>query len=121
FSGAFAVDWWAHIPKSKRVDFLRALHSRLEPGACVILVDQLPRPDSITGNYDQEGNHYQIRKLPDGESFQVIKNFTDEQDYKSMLAPLNCVEIEYREFTEIRRCMLRYNLPGPGQIQPAGG
>ncbi len=111
FTGAFAVDWWAHVPKSKRADFVRALHSRLVRGAHVVLIDQLPRPDSITGNYDQEGNHYQTRKLPTGESFTVIKNFTPQVEYVELFSSLSCSEIEYREFPEIRRCALRYSTP----------
>ncbi len=120
FEGAFAIDWWAHIPKSKRESFLQVLHSKLVPGACVILVDQMPRPDSITGNYDQEGNHLQVRKLPWGELFNVIKNFTGEQEFMDLLVPLRCVNIEYRQFPEIRRCALRYSLPSALAIHDTG-
>ncbi len=111
FNGAFAVDWWAHVPKTRRGHFIRALHTKLAPGARVILADQLPRPDSITGNFDPEGNHYQKRTLPTGESFTVIKNFTPERDYRDLLQPLGCIDVQYREFPEIRRCTVRYTVP----------
>ncbi len=111
FDAAFAVDWWAHVPKSKRANFLRVLHSKLVPGGCVLLVDQLPRPNSITGIYDTEGNHYQTRMLPGGDSFQVIKNFTGENEFIAELSPLGCTAIEYHAFPEIRRSVLKYALP----------
>ena len=36
-SGAFAIDWWSHIPKSKVATFLESLHCNLISGARVVM------------------------------------------------------------------------------------
>lgn len=69
FDGALAVDWFAHVPKSRVATFLAGLHQRLMPGARVVFCDQLPNPESFTGVYDAEGNHLQERVLPDGSRY----------------------------------------------------
>ena len=42
FTGAFAVDWLAHVPASHLHIFLDGLHRKLEPGARVAFCDQNP-------------------------------------------------------------------------------
>src|SRR6266513_217830 len=66
FTGAFAVDWLAHVPQSRIESFLAGLHRRLAPGARIAFCDQTPGATSLTGAYDAEGNHLQERELPDG-------------------------------------------------------
>jgi SAM-dependent methyltransferase len=88
FDGALAIFWWSHVPLSRIADFLSSLHARLEPGARVVLMDNLYIDGSSTpiAERDAEGNTYQLRRLSDGSDNRVLKNFPTEQDLRSHLA-----------------------------------
>ena len=109
FTAAFAVDWLAHVPRSRMRAFLEGLHRKLAPGAHVAFCDQTPRPTSLTGTFDAEGNHLQQRTLPDGSSYRVIKHFFSEQEVQVMLAPYAAdLSIDY--FQPQRRVLICYRL-----------
>jgi SAM-dependent methyltransferase len=88
FSGGFAGFWWSHIPIGRREEFLRALHSHLSPGAKVVMIDNAYVEGSSTpiSHRDEAGNTYQMRKLDDGSTHEVLKNFPSEKDFRSTLA-----------------------------------
>jgi demethylmenaquinone methyltransferase/2-methoxy-6-polyprenyl-1,4-benzoquinol methylase len=90
FNAAFAGFWFSHVPKAKRQEFLRGLHSRLAPGAPVILIDNLYVDGSSTpiAETDTDGNTYQTRHLRDGSIHRVLKNFPSEPELRSCLGEL---------------------------------
>jgi len=82
FDAAFGGFWFSHVPRSRIRRFLDNLHARLEPGSVVLFLDNLYVEGSsspITGR-DDEGNTYQSRKLADGTSHRVLKNFPSADD-----------------------------------------
>ena len=85
FDACFAGDWFCHVPVSKRAEFLDGLHSRLARGSIVIFCDQRLREGSITEQCDDEGNNIQIRTLPDGDRYPVIKNFPSRSQLGDLL------------------------------------
>ena len=89
FDGALAIFWWSHGSLGRIADFLASLHARLEPGARVVLMDNLYVDGSSTpiAERDAEGNTYQLRRLSDGTENRVLKNFPTEQDLRTHLAP----------------------------------
>jgi len=107
FDAALAVDWFAHVPKSRFHEFLQGLHERLQPGSVVVLCDQLPGPGSLTGMFDIEGNHIQLRELPDGSSCRVIKNFLSKQELKALFARYSD-QVAIDTFPECRRIVVSY-------------
>jgi SAM-dependent methyltransferase len=109
FTAAFAADWFSHVPKSRVVGFLKLLHGKLQPGAHVVLVDMLWRdhPDLRGYRYDEEGNLYHRRRLPDGQEFDVIKNYPTEEELYGYLEGIG-EDIEYREHQELLRWMIAY-------------
>jgi demethylmenaquinone methyltransferase/2-methoxy-6-polyprenyl-1,4-benzoquinol methylase len=90
FDGAFAGLWFSHVPIESRAAFLDSLHSRLLPGARVVLLDnsevqclELPIVER-----DAVGNTYQFRALKDGTTHRVLKNFPSEAELLALVAPL---------------------------------
>lgn len=94
FTGALGMWWWSHVPKSALQGFLRALHSRLRPGSPVLFNDQLPY-GGRTRESDAEGNTLELRTLPDGRCFRVMKNFPTERELRTALHGI-ADDVEYR-------------------------
>jgi len=87
FDAALAVFWWSHVPRQRIAEFLGSLHARLEPGARVLLLDNL----YVAGNStpvvetDVDGNTYQLRALADGSRFRVLKNYPSKEELRKVL------------------------------------
>lgn len=77
FDAAFAGCWWSHVPLQRLRPWLQALHARLQPGARVVFIDNLYVPGSSTPlhRHDEAGNSYQLRRLDDGSTHEVLKNY----------------------------------------------
>lgn len=84
FEGAFAGFWISHVPKARVRPFLQGLHAALTPGAKVVLLDNRFVEGSSTpiAEQDDEGNTYQVRRLEDGSSYRVLKNFPSEEELR---------------------------------------
>jgi ubiquinone/menaquinone biosynthesis C-methylase UbiE len=118
FDGAYAVDWLSHVPRSRLPEFLRSLHETLAPGARVVFCDQLPRTSdqlprsaSLTGVYDEEGNHIQERSLPDGSVYRVIKNFLSDDEIITIFSPYTD-PVEIVRFPQCGRIVVSYRCRG---------
>jgi len=89
YDAAFAGFWFSHIPLARQKEFLLGLNKTLQSGARVVMLDNL----YVEGNStpltapDPEGNTYQIRKLADGSSHRVLKNYPNEFDLCELVAP----------------------------------
>ena len=97
FDAALAMFWWSHIPLKQIGNFLRSLHRRLEPGARVIVFDNLYIDGSSTpiAERDAEGNTYQLRHLADGTQNRVLKNFPSEEELHAAIRP-HATRFSYR-------------------------
>jgi ubiquinone/menaquinone biosynthesis C-methylase UbiE len=90
FNAAFAGFWFSHVPKTKRRDFLCDLNVVLQPGAKVVLLDNLFVEGSSTAisETDVAGDTYQMRRLNDGSTYRVLKNFPSESELTASIAGL---------------------------------
>jgi ubiquinone/menaquinone biosynthesis C-methylase UbiE len=79
FDAAFAGFWWSHVPLQRTAGWLDGLHACLQPGARVVLIDNLYVEGSSqpVTRRDELGNTYQSRRLDDGSIHEVLKNFPD--------------------------------------------
>ena len=87
FGAAFAGFWFSHVPKARRHAFLRGLNTLLIPGAKVVLLDNryVEGSSSRITETDSGGNTYQARRLKDGSTHRILKNFPSEADLHSSL------------------------------------
>jgi demethylmenaquinone methyltransferase/2-methoxy-6-polyprenyl-1,4-benzoquinol methylase len=87
---AFAGFWWSHVKKSGIAQFVANLARRLEPGAQVVILDNTFTNWSSTplSRRDEEGNTYQMRKLENGEEFEILKNFPTPQELADAVRPV---------------------------------
>lgn len=95
FDAGFHAFWWSHMPRRKIGGFLYAFHSRLKPGAPVLLMDNRYVEGSSTplSRTDEHGDTYQMRSLEDGSVYEVLKNFPVADEMKAQLAE-RCRDIE---------------------------
>lgn len=99
FDAAFAMFWWSHIPKTALSGFLRQLHTTLFPGATVVFVDNtfVPGESTPIARTDVEGNTYQTRRLDNGQTFEVLKNYPAEDEFRELLCGY-ATQIELKVF-----------------------
>lgn len=100
FDAALAAHWWSHVRLDETDRFLDALHAHLAPGARVLLLDNRYVAGSSTpiARRDAQGNTYQHRRLRDGSSHEVLKNFPDAAWLERCLAG----RAEQMRFVELR-------------------
>jgi len=74
--------WWSHVPLSRLDAFLASVRQAVAPGALVAFLDNRYVGGSSTpvSRRDGEGNTYQSRRLDDGSTHEVLKNFPSEHD-----------------------------------------
>jgi demethylmenaquinone methyltransferase/2-methoxy-6-polyprenyl-1,4-benzoquinol methylase len=97
YERGFAGFWFSHVPKSRVREFLLGFHAALEPGARVVLLDNLfvEGSSSPISERDAEGNTYQVRRLGNGTTHRVLKNFPSEHELRAVTEGL-CTEVRYR-------------------------
>jgi len=90
FDAAFAGFWFSHVSKTRQREFLLGLAARLEPGAKVVLLDNLYVEGSSSPviECDAEGNTFQNRQINDGPTYKVLKNFPSEAELLKLVAGL---------------------------------
>ncbi|MBN1342083.1 MAG: class I SAM-dependent methyltransferase [Phycisphaerae bacterium] len=87
FSAGLVAFWWSHVPRQDLPRFLDGFHAKLEAGSPVLVIDNVYAPGSSTpiSRTDEHGNTYQIRRLADGSTHEVLKNFPDEAEFTRCL------------------------------------
>jgi ubiquinone/menaquinone biosynthesis C-methylase UbiE len=90
FDAAFCGFWFSHVPRARQREFLVGLNAALRPGARVVMLDNRYVEGSSTSvtERDADGNGYQERRLADGSTHRVLKNFPSEHELRSLVAEL---------------------------------
>jgi len=88
FDAAFCGFWFSHVPRARQREFLVGLNAALRPGARVVMLDNRYVEGSSTPvtERDSDGNGYQERKLEDGSTHRVLKNFPSEHELRSLVS-----------------------------------
>lgn len=90
FSALFAGFFWSHVPRRRLPGFLAGAARCLDPGGRLVFVDNRFVPGSSTpiAGTDDHGDSYQIRRLDDGSTHRVVKNFPDEVELRAAAATI---------------------------------
>lgn len=77
------------MPTARRGTFLDGPHRRLGPGAAVFLGDNQPHAAMREHPYTRPGeaDTDESRTLPDGPTFEIVKNYFTEADLRAILTP----------------------------------
>jgi len=96
YSACFAGFWWSHVLRQEQEGFLLKLREKLGKDTWLVLIDNVYVEGSSTtiARTDLQGNTFQIRTLPNGERYEVLKNFpTDSALRKKMGAVVKEIRI----------------------------
>ncbi len=87
----FAGFIWSHIKKQELLNFITALSSMMEAGGTVVIMDNnfVEGSNHPITKTDEFGNTFQTRKLDDGTSHLVLKNFLTESYFKEAIKELS--------------------------------
>jgi SAM-dependent methyltransferase len=99
FDAALAGFFWSHIPVGLLDGFLGGLAGRLDRPAVLVFIDNryVAGSNHPVTRSDTDGNTYQQRRLADGSTWEVIKNFPAAEEIRARLDGLGRVTI-----TELR-------------------
>ena len=77
YDGVFFGFWISHVPLERLDAFLHLLATALRPGGKLFFVDGRREPLSTAVDHQLpgEGQQRMVRKLNDGRSFEIVKNF----------------------------------------------
>jgi demethylmenaquinone methyltransferase/2-methoxy-6-polyprenyl-1,4-benzoquinol methylase len=101
FNAGLAGFFWSHVPKGHLTVFLNDFHRSFLPHATIMFIDNLFVEGSSTpiSRRDGEGNTWQMRRLQDGSTHEVPKNFPTGQEIQSALTGLaKDVKIEFLKY-----------------------
>jgi SAM-dependent methyltransferase len=88
FDLVFCGFWWSHVPRAEIQRFLAGLRQRVPAGTGLVLLDNryVPGSNHPIDQTGPDGDTYQRRRLADGRSYAVLKNFPTRLQLESDLA-----------------------------------
>jgi SAM-dependent methyltransferase len=101
FDAGMAHLWWSHVERQKLKSFLSHFASRLCPGATLLMIDQLyvEGSNSPISREDAWGNQYTVRRLKDGSTYEIVKNFPGpgepEESFKELCKEIRVVRLRH--------------------------
>ncbi len=98
FTAGLAAAWWSHLRKSEIRNFLSQFHRQFSSGSLIAFMDNkfVAASNTPISRTDDEGNTYQLRKLENGNEYEVLKNFPDEKEARIIISD-SAVEICWTE------------------------
>jgi demethylmenaquinone methyltransferase/2-methoxy-6-polyprenyl-1,4-benzoquinol methylase len=90
YSTVVAGFFWSHLPRQECRSFVRELGRQLGRGVRAVFFDNRYVEGSSTpiARVDDHGNSFQLRRLADGDEFEVVKNFPTPEDLLEIVRPL---------------------------------
>jgi len=89
FNAGCSNFWFSHIPKARIGEFLDQFHERLGKDSVVFFADNT-YVEGVGGKLirkENDENTYKLRVLDNGTPYEIIKNYYDESELRSILEP----------------------------------
>jgi SAM-dependent methyltransferase len=86
FNAGLANFWFSHIPKNQINSFLKTFHKKLKPASTIIMADNIYN-EELGGELikkEPDENTYKNRTLKDGTSFQILKNYYNDEELNTI-------------------------------------
>lgn len=90
FSACFAGFWWSHVKRQDQAAVIGRLRKIIGKDGLLVLVDNshVETEKTVIARTDLEGNTYQIHALPNGERYEIVKNYHTDSALRKRLSPL---------------------------------
>ncbi|MFJ2987874.1 class I SAM-dependent methyltransferase [Collimonas sp. NPDC087041] len=101
FTACFLGFWWSHVGRQDQVKFIAKLREKLGKDILLVMIDNgyVEEVSTPIARTDAEGNTYQFRTLPNGERYEIMKNFPTDSGLRKKLSPitreLRILRLEY--------------------------
>lgn len=101
FSACFAGFWWSHVKRQEQTALLEKLRATMGKDGLLVMIDNTYVEGSNTpiARTDLDGNTYQIRRLDNGERYEVLKNFPTDSALRkklgTVLRDIRVLRLEY--------------------------
>ncbi len=88
YTACFAGFWWSHVKREDQQRFLAQLTAKLGKNTMLVLLDEsyVDGSSDVVARTDLEGNTYQIHTVPNGDRYEVVKNFPSDSTLRKKLA-----------------------------------
>ncbi|MES2260883.1 MAG: methyltransferase domain-containing protein [Pseudomonadota bacterium] len=110
YTACFAGFWWSHVKREDQERFLGQLRAKLGKDTLLVLIDNcyVDGATMVIARTDLEGNTHQIRTAPDGERYEILKNYpSDSALRKKMASSVREIRIERMEYYWLLTCRLK--------------
>lgn len=110
YTACFAAGWWSHVGRAEQEKYLALLRSKLGKDALLVLLDsnQVEGVSVPIARTDADGNTYQFRTAPDGQRFEIMKNYpTDSWLRKRLSNAAREVRIKRLDYYWLASCRLK--------------
>ncbi len=85
--------WLSHVPPELLESFMSKVYKSVRVGGQVFIVDSRFEPTSTANNHllNDDGSIYKIRKLNDGQEFQIVKIFYQPDELQNKLTQVGFI------------------------------
>lgn len=90
FNACFAGFWWSHVKRQDQLNVLKSMRDVVGKDSLLMLVDNsyVETEKTTIARTDLEGNTYQIHALPNGERYEIVKNFPTDSTLRKRFSSI---------------------------------
>lgn len=110
FTAIFIGFWWSHVQRAEQERFLAQLSKKVGKDTMLVLLDDcyVEGSSDTVARTDLEGNTFQIRTAPDGERYEIPKNYPSDSGLRKKLgSSVREIKITRLEYYWLLTCRLK--------------